>query len=205
MACASKLGSRGRDEAGPGCLAEGARSEGERAVQGEARSAASAAISASPSAVGAEGGQGERGERLACAGDRDAALSDAEVPGRRMTFRRIRTRSGHTGYVLGEARGHGGVPPTWRQRARLREGLARERPQDALREVRAHYQRIGGRAAELTLSTNSEEYGFETMLRIDAYGERFIGGVCRSERRAEADVCTFALHVYFERGYAVWT
>ena len=43
------------------------------------------------------------------------------------------------------------------------------------------------------------------MLRIDAYDERFIGSVRHSARHAEAAVCMFALQVYSDRGYVVWT
>ena len=87
----------------------------------------------------------------------------------------------------------------------MRADLARQRPQDALRAVLVHYRWLGGRAAEFTLSTNIEDYGCECMLRIDAYGARFIGDVCSSESRAEREVCSLALHAYADQGYIVWT
>ncbi len=130
--------------------------------------------------------------------------SEAELC-RVLYYERIRTVSGPSGYALRAARGRSERPPRWRERARVSATLARQRPQAALRAVLEHYSRWNGHAVEFIISTNSEDYGYEAMLKIDSYGDRFVGDPCSSQSGAENEVCYLALHAYHDQGYIVWT
>ncbi len=115
-----------------------------------------------------------------------------------------RTRSGRAGYAWSKA---GGLPrpPRWCDRARVSANMARKDPQAAMRVVMEHYSRWSGQEGEFHFSTNEETYGFEAMIRIDCYSDRFTGRPRNTERGAEDEACKLALDAYHDQGYIVWT
>ncbi len=121
-----------------------------------------------------------------------------------LNFASIRTRSGRAGFAWSKVGGWPS-PPRWCDRARVSAHMARTDPQAAMRAVMAHYSRWSGQELEFSFSTNEEDYGFEAMLRIDCYGERFIGRPCNTERGAEDEACKLALATHHDQGYIVWT
>ncbi len=71
--------------------------------------------------------------------------------------------------------------------------------------VMEHYSRLSGQELTFSLGTNEEDYGFETMVRLDCWRERFVGRPRQTEREAEEEACRLALAAYHDQGYIVWT
>ncbi len=181
--------------------------------QVRAEPVASAAIPAA--LMGVRGARGEQGAPsggdggAAPAGAREeearTAAAGAELAGGGVHhFRYARTRSGHSGFVLAgrAAPCAGDGPPRWHRRARASFARARANPEAALREVLEHY--LSRDRVHYTLDSNEEEVGWETMLRVDAYSERFVGPPRRSRAKTERAVCMFGLQYYRVQGYVTW-